>query len=138
MYLGRCVNSKFENGKGDGTEGLAESARVCTEGGCHIEAARLSIAFGRSHLHMLRGQRLRAAVDEPRHVGWKIRHADTNVICNRALQPQGAVAVLQRNVGGQVNVFGTNEVWVLQLTHEQRLQGVCEQSKQRIEGHRRH
>ena len=73
---------------------------------------------------MLRRQRLRAAVDQPRHVGREIRHADTNVIGDRTLQPQGAVAVLKRNVGGQVNVFGTNEVRVLQLTHEQSLQGV--------------
>ena len=32
------------------------------------------------HLHMLGRQHLRAAVDEPSHIGWVIRHAHANVI----------------------------------------------------------
>ena len=68
---------------------------------------------------MLWRQYLRAAVDEPGHVGWVIRHADADVVdaCAPHLQPQCAAPVLHRDVARQVNVLGTNDVGVLQLAH---------------------
>jgi hypothetical protein len=77
-----------------------------------------------NHLNVFRCEHLRAAVDEPRHVSWIIRHANANVVRVRSLhlQPQCAVPVFQRNVGWQVDVLCADDVGVLQLAHKKNLE----------------
>jgi hypothetical protein len=53
--------------------------------------------------------------------GGTVRHADEYVIIVGALQAHAAVPALNRDVGGQINIFSADDVGVLQLAHEQDL-----------------
>ena len=65
----------------------------------HADSGSMLCNMSTHHLHMLGRQHLCAAVDEPSHIGWVIRHAHTNVICARPLHLQkGTIPALDGDV----------------------------------------